>query len=472
MEYEPVIGLETHVQLKTESKLFCGCATAFGAPPNSQVCPVCLGQPGSLPVANRRALELAIRAALALNCSVACRTKFDRKNYFYPDLPKGYQISQYDLPLARDGYLDIDGRRIRIERVHLEEDAGKLLHEEGGDRSYIDLNRAGVPLIEIVTRPDLRSAEEASAYLGALKTTMRYLGISDCDMEKGEFRCDVNLSIRPKGSSEIGTKTEIKNLNSFRFAADAIRHEFERQRQALERGERVAQETRSWDPARKATIPMRSKEQVHDYRYFPEPDLAPLSIPPADVERIRADLPELAPARKERLIRQHGISEYDASVLVAERSVADYFEETAALTGSAKTAANWVINEVLKIVNERKISVPQLPVPPKELAALIGMVESRRITALSAKDALASMAQTGRAAAQTVEEMGLAALSDARALEAVVEQVIAAHPKAVEEFRGGKQATEKFLIGQVMRATRGRADAAAAAELLRRKILA
>lgn len=471
MEYEPVIGIETHVQLETESKLFCGCPTSFGAPPNSQVCPVCLGQPGSLPVANRRAVALAIRAALALNCSIASRTKFDRKNYFYPDLPKGYQISQYDLPLARDGHLEIDGRRIGIERVHLEEDAGKLLHEEGADRTYIDLNRAGIPLIEIVTRPDLRSAEEASAYLGALKTTMRYIGISNCDMEKGEFRCDVNLSVRPKGSSGFGIKTEIKNLNSFRFAADAIRHEFERQRQALERGERIAQETRSWDPVRKVTIPMRSKEQVHDYRYFPEPDLPPLSILPSEVDRIRGTLPELAPARKKRLIRQYDLSEYDATVIVADRSVADYFEETAALTGSAKAAANWIINEVLKIVNERKIDPQQLRVPPKELAALMRMVESKWITALSAKEALASMAETGRTAAQTVSELGLEMVADAGALDAVVDQVIAANPKAVEDFRGGKQATEKFLIGQVMRATRGRADVSMAAALLRRKIL-
>jgi aspartyl-tRNA(Asn)/glutamyl-tRNA(Gln) amidotransferase subunit B len=471
MEYEPVIGIETHVQLETQSKLFCGCSTAYGAPPNSQVCPVCLGQPGSLPVTNRRAVELAVRAALALNCTISPRTKFDRKNYFYPDLPKGYQISQYDLPVARDGFVELDGRRIRIEKVHLEEDAGKLLHEEGGDRSYVDLNRAGIPLIEIVTRPDLRSAEEAAGYLNALKTTMRYIDISHCDMEKAEFRCDVNLSIRPKGSDGLGTKTEIKNLNSFRFAADAIRFEFDRQRQALARGERIAQETRSWDAARKVTVPMRSKEQVHDYRYFPEPDLPHLSIPAAEVERIRGGLPELASARKERLIREHALSEYDASVIVAERALADYFEAAAARTGNAKTAANWVINEVLKIVNERKLEMRQLRVPPDELAALIRMVESKRITSLSAKDALASMAETGRTAAKTVTELGLEVVADADALESIVDQVIAANPKAVEDMRGGKQATEKFLIGQVMRATRGRADVSMATELLRRKLL-
>ncbi|HLG43127.1 MAG TPA: Asp-tRNA(Asn)/Glu-tRNA(Gln) amidotransferase subunit GatB [Planctomycetota bacterium] len=470
MDYEPVIGIETHVQLETDSKLFCGCSTTFGAAPNSQVCPVCLGLPGCLPVVNRRAVELGMRAALALNCTIARRTKFDRKHYFYPDLPKNYQISQYDLPLATDGFLQVDGRRVGIERVHMEEDAGKLMHEEGGDRSYVDLNRAGMPLIEIVTRPDLRGPDEASAYMTSLKSTLRYLAISNCDMEKGEFRCDVNLSIRPRGSTQLGTKTEIKNLNSFRFAADAIRYEFDRQVRALSSGERIVQETRSWDTEKKVTVAMRSKEEVHDYRYFPEPDLPQLSIEAAEVERVRGELPELAPARKERFVRDYALSDYDAGVLVAERAIADYFEEAARLSGNAKTAANWVINEVLKVLNERKLEARDFKVRPAELAALIGMVEARRVTSLSAKDALAAMAQSGKSAAQTVKEMGLEVVTDSGALEAAVDQVIAANPKAVADYKGGKETTEKFLIGQVMRLTRGRADVSVVTELFRKRL--
>ncbi len=469
MEYELVAGIETHVQLKTRTKLFCGCPVAFGGPPNTHVCPVCLGLPGALPSLNRAAMDLAIRAAAVLNCVVAPLTKFDRKNYFYPDLPKNYQISQYDLPLARDGWVEIGGgRRIGIIRVHLEEDAGKLIHEDGGARSFVDLNRAGVPLAEIVSRPDMRSPEDAWQYMTALKSMLQYAGVSDCDMEKGELRCDLNLSVRPRGTSGLGVKTEIKNVNSFRFAKAAIEYEAARQIRALESGERIVQETRLWDSERGVTRPMRTKEEEHDYRYFPEPDLPPVRIGDEWIARVKSEIPEMPGAKRARFMREYGLGEYDARVLAADRAMADFFEETARLSGRPKAAANWCANELNKILNERRQAPRDAKVSPVGLAGLIGLVESGALTAANAKEALAEMAASGRGADEIVREKGLGRVADPVAIEAAARAAVDANPKAASDFRGGKEAALKALIGGVMKLTKGRADPRLAEELLRK----
>jgi len=460
-----VAGLETHVQLRTATKLFCGCPTQFGAPPNSQVCEICLGHPGVLPVLNRRAVELAVRVGLALHCTVAPFTKFDRKNYFYPDLPKGYQISQYDLPVNRDGWVDIDGgRRIGIIRAHLEEDAGKLLHQ--ADASCVDLNRCGLPLVEIVTQPDFRSSEDAGAYLATLKAILQYVEASECDMEKGELRCDVNLSVRPKGSTALGTKVEVKNLNSFRFAQQALEYEFKRQVKEIESGGRIAQETRLFDSARGVTEVMRSKEEAHDYRYFPEPDLPPLKLDPAWVDGVRRALPELPNARRARFVGDYGLSDYDARILTADRATADFFE-AAARRARPKTVANWVVNEVNKVLNENKISMRESKASPDALVDLLATLEAGTITATVAKDVLAETILKGGAPAEIVRNRGLAVVTD---IEAIVDRVIAENSKPVADFKAGKDATMKFLVGQVMKATKGRAQAQQAEELLRKKL--
>jgi aspartyl-tRNA(Asn)/glutamyl-tRNA(Gln) amidotransferase subunit B len=467
--YELVAGLETHVQLKTRTKLFCGCPVRFGAPPNTQVCPVCLGHPGSLPVLNRAAFELAMRAALALNARVADFTKFDRKNYFYPDLPKNYQISQYDLPLSRDGWVELDGgRRIRILRAHLEEDAGKLIHEERGARSFVDLNRAGVPLVEIVTHPDLRSAEEAYQYLTTLKAILQYAGVSDCDMEKGELRCDVNLSVRPKGQEKLGVKTEIKNLNSFKFARAALEYEFSRQVRAIEAGERIVQETRLFDAEAGVTRPMRSKEEAHDYRYFPEPDLPPVRVSAEWVERVRAQIPELPAAKRARFVKEYGLSEYDARILAGDRAMADFFEEAARLSGKPKPVANWLVNELNKILNERKIPTGAVKATPKGLVELIGLVQSGALTGASAKEVFLEMVERGAEPGDVVRERGLARVTRAEDLEAAARAALEANPKAVADYRGGKAAALKSLLGGIMKQTQGRADPKLAEEILKR----
>jgi aspartyl-tRNA(Asn)/glutamyl-tRNA(Gln) amidotransferase subunit B len=469
MDYELVAGIETHVQLGTRTKLFCGCPVKFGAPPNTLVCPVCLGHPGVLPVLNRAAFDLALRAALALDCAIAPFTKFDRKNYYYPDLPKNYQISQYDLPFSRDGRLDIgDGREVRVLRVHLEEDAGKLIHEENGGRSFVDLNRTGVPLVEIVTHPDLRSADEAWRYMTALKEILQYAGVSDCDMEKGELRCDVNLSIRPRGEEKLGVKTEIKNVNSFRFAKAAIEYEFGRQVRALESGDRVVQETRLWDAGKGVTRPMRSKEEAHDYRYFPEPDLPPVRVDREWIERVRAAIPELPGAKRARLAREYGIGEADARVLVADRAAADFFEQAAKLSGKPRAAANWVVNDLNKVLNERKITLDAAKITPSGLAELIALVEAGTLTGASAREAFAEMVATGRAAGEIVREKGLARVADAGAIEAAARAAIEANPRAAADFRAGKDAALKALLGGVMKQTQGRADPRKAEEALRK----
>jgi aspartyl-tRNA(Asn)/glutamyl-tRNA(Gln) amidotransferase subunit B len=464
--WEVVAGIETHVQLKTSTKLFCGCEVKFGAPPNTQVCPVCLGHPGSLPVTNRKAFELAMRAALALNCSIAPATKFDRKNYFYPDLPKNYQISQYDLPFSHDGWIELEsGKKVRILRAHLEEDAGKLIHEENGGRSFVDLNRTGTPLVEIVTHPDLRSSEETYQYMTTLKTILEYAGASDCDMEKGELRCDVNLSVRGKGDDKLGTKVEIKNLNSFKNARAAFEYEFARQIKCLETGERIVQETRLWDVEKGVTRAMRSKEEAHDYRYFPEPDLPPVKISAAWIEEIRKSIPELPAQKRARFAREYGLSDYDAKVLSFDRGMSDFFEAALRAGGKPKPAANWLVNELNKILNEKKLLMADVKATPQGLVELIGLVESGAVTGGSAKEAFAEMVVDGRSAADAVKGKGKA---DTGAIEEAAKAAIAANPKAVADFKSGKEVALKSLVGGVMKQTKGRADAKAAEEILRK----
>jgi len=466
-DFELVAGIETHVQLKTRTKLFCGCAIQFGAPPNTQVCPICLGHPGSLPVLNRAAFELGLRAALALNCRIAPYTKFDRKNYFYPDLPKNYQISQYDLPFSSKGWVEIDGgKKIGITRAHLEEDAGKLIHEEKGSRSFIDLNRTGVPLVEIVTEPDIRSADEAYQYMTALKTILQYAGVSDCDMEKGELRCDVNLSVRPRGQEKFGTKTEIKNLNSFKNAKAALEYEFARQIRVIEAGDKIIQSTLLWDVEKNQTRLMRTKEEAHDYRYFPEPDLPPIRVSDDWIGRVKAQIPELPAAKRERFAAQYGLSDYDAKVLSFDRAMADFFEEAAKISGKPKPVANWLVNELNKILNEKKIEMSAVKATPKGLSRLIDLVESGQLTGSSAKETFAEMVEKGIAPDDVLKEKGK--IGDAGALEEAAKAAIAAGPKAVADFKAGKEAALKSLLGGIMKQTKGRADPKLAEEVLRR----
>jgi len=478
--YEMVVGLEVHVQLKTRTKLFCGCPTDFGAPPNSHVCPVCLGLPGVLPVLNREAFGLALRAALALGADVAPFTKFDRKNYYYPDLPKNYQISQYDLPFSRGGRVafDRDGRlvEIRVHRVHLEEDAGKLLHagtlDPGGalvsvaGGSLVDLNRTGIPLLEIVSEPDIRSAEEAHGYLTALKQILQYADVSDCDMEKGSLRCDANVSVRPAGEPRLGVKVEIKNLNSFRFVARALDCEARRQIGILRDGGRIVQETRLWDSEREETRPMRSKEEAHDYRYFPEPDLVPVVVTPAWLEAVRKTLPEMPRARRERFVSRYGLPGYDAEVLTQTRDLADFFEACVAASASPKAASNWIMGELSKLVNERKCDVAHSGITPEGLAELIRLVEAGTITGTAAKEVFAGMAATGKPPGEIVRERGLTAVTDAGEIEVLCRAALDANPGPVADYRGGKKAALQFLVGCVMKASRGKAGAKAVSETL------
>ena len=475
--YEPVIGLEVHVQLATRTKIFCGCPTSFGAPPNTNVCPVCLGLPGALPVLNRRAVELAIQAALALNCRVNARSIFARKNYFYPDLPKGYQISQYDQPLAEHGWVDIElpgtRKRIGITRVHMEDDAGKSIHEgfKDSDRyTYVDLNRSGTPLIEIVSEPDIRSADEAHAYLTELKQVLQYVEVSSCDMEKGHLRCDANVSVRLKGAQEFGTKAEVKNLNSFRFLKMAVDQEIERQIGILESGGRVMQETRLFNVETGETVGMRSKEHAHDYRYFPEPDLMPLRVGETWLNEIRSSMPELPAARRARFVESFGLRDYDAQVLTATRAIGDYFEKVTAASGDARAAANWVMGDLAGLLKAEGKEIEESPVSAENLGKLVALITQGKISGKLAKEIFPKMFATGKEPDVILAEEGLTQISDEGALGKIIDEVIAANPKQLEQYRSGKTAVMNFFLGQVMKASRGQADPGAVTKLLKEKL--
>ena len=477
MQYEPVIGLEIHAQLQTRTKIFCGCSTAFGAPPNSHVCPVCLGMPGALPVLNRAAVDHAIKAALALGCDIQPLSIFARKNYFYPDLPKGYQISQYERPLALGGGLEITvggaAKRIGLTRIHMEEDAGKSLHEGFPDsdrRTYIDYNRSGVPLIEIVTEPDMRSAAEAAEFFERLRDILVWLGVNDGNMEEGSLRCDANVSVRPAGHERFGTKAEVKNLNSFRYLRNALEYEIDRQIELLERGGRVVQETRLWDSAAGRTLSMRSKEEAHDYRYFPEPDLPPLVVDEARMAAVRQTMPELPEARRQRFIAAYALPAYDAGVLTSSAGLADYFEKVAAASGNAKAASNWVMGELLRTLKEKGAEIAQVRLQPEALAGLIRLVDTGTISNAIAKDVFSRMYETGRQAEEIVAAEGLAQNSDEGALLAIVRAVIANNGEAAAQYRAGQQKTFGFLVGQVMKESGGKANPKLANELLRREL--
>jgi len=474
-EFETVIGLEVHVELLTRSKMFCGCRNEFGSPPNTNVCPVCLGMPGSLPVVNRRAVEFLCKTGLALGCDVAPFSKFDRKNYFYPDMPKNYQISQYDMPLTHGGAIALpSGKRVGLTRIHLEEDTGKNIH--GGatiaqsQYTLVDYNRAGVPLMEIVSEPEISSPEEAEAYLAELKAVLSYLGVSDVKMHEGSLRCDANVSIRPAGSGELGTKTEVKNLNSFRSVGRAIGYEIARMRESAQAGERIVQETRGWDEARGVTLSMRSKEFAHDYRYFPDPDLVPLTIDSALLERWRTELPELPSAKRERYISTLGLSAYDAELLAADRASAEYFEAVAEFSKSPKEAANWLAGDVRRSLQKHGIELTDTPMKPGQLAALIAMVKEGAVSGKAAKEVCDVLVAGGGDPKAIVAERGLAQTSDASAIGAFVDQAIAANAESVAAYRGGKEKAFEFLVGQVMRVSRGKANVDVARALLKARL--
>ncbi len=473
MKYQAVIGLEVHVQLKTNTKIFCGCSTQFGSAPNSQTCPVCLGLPGALPVLNKKVVEFAIKAGLATNCRIAPRSVFARKNYFYPDLPKGYQISQYELPICEHGHLDIAGegweKRIGITRIHMEEDAGKLVHSDIpglGSGSGVDLNRACTPLLEIVSEPDIRTADEAVAYLKKLHQIVVYLGICDGNMEEGSFRCDANVSVMPVGSTTFGTRTETKNVNSFRFVKLAIEHEIERQIDVIEDGGKIVQETRLFDPNTGETRSMRGKEDAHDYRYFPDPDLVPLVISNDWIEDTRLGLPELPEAKIARYQAELGLTAYDADVLSATRELAEYFDAVMAAGAAAKTAANWIMGEVSRRLNDHGLDITACPVAPKLLADLLALIEQGTISGKIAKTVFDAMWQTGKAPATIVEEQGLVQVSDTGEIEKVIAEIMAANMGQVAEYRGGKEKVFGFFVGQVMRASKGKANPAVVNDLL------
>jgi len=488
-DYEVVIGLEVHAQLLTRSKMFCGCPTDFGAAPNTQTCPICQGMPGVLPVINRRAVEFGIRTALAFNCRINTACRFARKHYYYPDMPKNYQISQYEEPLAEEGGLEIDlpdgtTRRIGIQRLHLEEDVGKLVHEgafEDAQSSLVDYNRSGVPLMETVSRPDIRSPGEAAAYLKAFRAVLVDLGVCDGNMEEGSLRCDANVSLRPRGASTLGTKVEIKNMNSFRNVQHALEFEIERQARALGAGERIVQETRLWDADRGYTRAMRTKEYAHDYRYFPEPDLPPLALPPTWIDVIRRDLPELPRARRQRFVAQYGLPAYDAAVLTQSRALAEYFEEAmrgatvstlaGGFVGGAKVVSNWIMSELLReIPGDDERAIQACRVTPQRLVGLLRLIEDGTISGKIAKDVFEKMLRTGEAADAIVQREGLTQVADAGALAAIVDQVLADNPKPVEDYRRGKTAAAKALVGLVMKATQGKANPAVVNRLLEEKL--
>ncbi len=477
-DWEVVIGLEVHAQLLTRSKMFCGCPTTFGAPPNSQTCPICQGMPGTLPVVNRRAIEFGVRTALAFHCRINEGCRFARKHYYYPDMPKNFQISQYEEPLAEDGWLEIAGdgeaRRIGIQRLHLEEDVGKLIHEGSLQRatsSLVDFNRSGVPLMETVSRPDIRSPEEAATYLRAFRAILLYLRVCDGNMEEGSLRCDANVSLRERGSAEFGTKVEIKNMNSFRNVQRALEFEVRRQAEALDRGERIVQETRLWDVDRGYTLSMRSKEFAHDYRYFPEPDLVPLTMDPAWVEAARRSLPELPGERSRRFVRDYGLPAYDAELLTQSRALADYYEAAVREFARPKMVSNWIMSELLReIPGDDDRALAACPIPPRSLAGLLRLIDDGTISGKLAKDVFEKMFRSGEDAETIVRREGLTQVADSGALAAIIDQVLAANPKAVEDWKRGKKAAAGALVGQVMKATRGKANPGVVNSLLQEKL--
>jgi aspartyl-tRNA(Asn)/glutamyl-tRNA(Gln) amidotransferase subunit B len=472
--FETVIGLEVHLQLNTKSKIFCGCANKFGVPPNTLTCPVCLGLPGALPVVNGQALTYAKKVGLALNCVINPFIKFDRKNYFYPDCPKAYQISQYDLPICSHGYLMVETggglKKIRVHRAHLEEDAGKLIHDDAHNCSLVDYNRTGTPLMEIVTEPDIRSAQEAYDYLQILKLTLQYLNVSDCDMEKGSLRCDANISIRPAGEEKLGTKTELKNMNSFKAVKAGIEYEAGRHRALLESGGRIIQETRLWDEARGVSAAMRGKEEAHDYRYFPEPDLVPFLLDEADTEEVRGSLPELPIPKRDRLMSRYQLTSYDADILIQDPALADFFERCAAGGQDSKKICNWIHGALLKELNARKARLTEITLKPEDLTRLIAKVEEGALSNLAAKEVLTFLIDTGKSVDTIIEEKGLLQVSDDNILGQLVAEIVRDHPPIVQQIRDGKESAVGFLVGQAMRKTQGKANPKKIGELIKKAI--
>jgi aspartyl-tRNA(Asn)/glutamyl-tRNA(Gln) amidotransferase subunit B len=474
MNYEAVIGLEVHAQLQTNSKIFCGCETAFGEEANTRTCPVCIGMPGVLPVLNKKAVEYIIKTGLATHCAITPTSRFARKNYFYPDLPKGYQISQYELPLCEKGYVEIlvDGKvkRIGITRIHLEEDAGKNLHTSESGASLVDLNRAGTPLMEIVSEPDIRSADEAAEYLKKLRSILRYIEVSDADMEKGNFRCDCNVSIRPVGAKEYGTRAEVKNVNSFKFVQKALEYEIKRQAQILDEGGRVVQETRLFDSSKGVTFSMRSKEEAHDYRYFPEPDLVPIVTSPETIEAIRSTITELPEAKRDRFVKEYGLPEYDADMLTQSRALASYYEEATRLSGQPKVISNWMMGELMRLLNTEGKEIEDCPVRPDRLAGMVKMISDGTISTKIAKTVFEEMYGTGKDADTVVREKGLVQVSDSGEIETIIADVIKANPAQHADYKGGKDKLFGFFVGQVMKASKGKANPDLVNQLLKKKL--
>ncbi len=478
MDYEAVIGLEIHSELKTNTKIFCGCATTFGAEQNTHVCPVCLGLPGVLPTINRRVVEFAIKAGLATNCTINQYSKFDRKNYYYPDLPKNWQTSQYELPIAEHGWVDIDvdgqHKRVRLTRIHMEEDAGKLVHSgttiKDSDSSNVDYNRTGVPLIEIVSEPDMSSAAEARAYMEKIKSILEYIDVSNCRMEEGNLRADINVSLRPVGSTTLGTRTEMKNINSFKALEDAINYEIERQAEVLDEGGKIVQETRTWNPERGITQSMRSKEEAHDYRYMPEPDLPPIITSAEEIEEFRRSLPELPDARRQRLINSFGLSEYDAGIITSSRAMAEYFDAVVDEGADPKIAANWIMGDLSKNLNADGLTIEQSPVEAKRLAQMIALIDKGTISGKIAKTVFVEMWKSKDAPDKIVADKGLVQITDTSAIEGVVDDVIAKNPKAVAEYKSGKKKAIGALVGQIMKATKGKANPQLVNQMLAQKL--
>lgn len=474
-KYETVIGLEVHVELHTQSKIFCGCSTEFGAPPNTHTCPVCLGYPGVLPVLNRQAVEYAMKAAMALNCTVASESKFDRKNYFYPDSPKAYQISQYDQPIGEHGWIDIEvngeTKRIGITRLHLEEDAGKLTHVDGGFASLVDFNRVGTPLIEIVSEPDMRTPEEAQAYLEKIKAIIQYCDVSDVKMEQGSLRCDANISLRPMGQEELGTKTELKNMNSFSNVKKGLEYEQWRQADVLDQAEVIVQETRRWDDAKAVTVSMRGKEGSHDYRYFPDPDLVKMDIDQAWKDKVKATIPELPDQRKQRYTQEYELPVYDANVITTSKALADFFEESLNYTKDAKSVANWIMGELLGHLNANQLELHQVQVTGQGLGEMIGLIEKGTISSKIAKKVFKEMLESGKAPQMIVEEQGLVQVNDEGQIQDWVNNAITNNPQSVEDFQNGKEKAIGFLVGQVMKEAKGKANPGLVNQLIRDSLM-